>query len=339
MEKVTVHRAGSVEATSFRGESPGLVFKGEYDLAFVVPSWDSRAASIVSAAELRADHAIVVRFDEEDEGGLRRASEVALGDYCETISSRMSELRGSVTAVEAVWDQISRVLVVEYLRKRRALRVFVDSTTCPRYHMLGMLGEGVGRGLIRSLSVGYTEGKYPPGEGATEISFTGGHWRTIPVPGLLGSEDPSKKRFYLVSIGFEGWKTLRVISRADPTRVSLLLPDPGTQPDYAARTIADNQQLIAEYCIPEEQVVRALAGDAVGAWKQLTDAAIDRPETENSFYLCSGPKAHALALGLRALEIRKPSVLYNVPEEHRVVEVVPSGVFWRYDIEGVTTPY
>ena len=85
------------------------------------------------------------------------------------------------------------------------------------------------------------------------------------------------------------------------------------------------------------QIVRAPAGDAVKAWKQLDDAGLERPTEENTYYLCSGTKPHALALGLRAMVLEYPTVLYNIPDEHKVTKTIPRGRYWRYDITDVTS--
>jgi hypothetical protein len=139
-----------------------------------------------------------------------------------------------------------------------------------------------------------------------------------------------------VSVGFEGPKTLRAVTRADPDRVSLLFPSPGILPAYVEITRRSNEELVQEYRIPKVQIVEAPAADVIGAWKALDAASLDRPEAENSYYLCCGTKPHAVALALRAIALEYPAVLYNLPEEHKVHETEPAGTFWRFDIRDVT---
>jgi len=88
--------------------------------------------------------------------------------------------------------------------------------------------------------------------------------------------------------------------------------------------------------IPDEQIIAARAGDAIEAWRKMAERPPDNFSRENSCYLCRGTKPHALALGLRALSLGTPTVLYNVPERHKVVDVKPAGHFWRYDIRDLS---
>jgi hypothetical protein len=181
----------------------------------------------------------------------------------------------------------------------------------------------------------YAEGGYPDPSKGEELVFTGGRWKSVEAPYFPGIWDPRKKTFYLVSVGFEGDKTLRTISRADPDRVSVLFPEPGIRPEYVEATSRANHELMRMYRIPENQVVRAHAADAIAAWQALSSAAIERPD-ENAYFVCCGTKPHSIALGLRAKVLKTPAVLYNLPDEHRVVDIKPSGKFWKYEITDLT---
>ena len=183
----------------------------------------------------------------------------------------------------------------------------------------------------------YAEGAYDLGHGDSDIAFTGGHWSTVAVPFLSGYFEPSKPRHYLVSVGFEGEKTLRAVSRADPDRVSVLFPRPGVSPEYEKLTSAANEPLMREFLIPESQIINAPAADAVATWKTLAKAAILKPGRFNDYYLCCGPKPHALALGLNALADGRSAVLCNIPDEHRVHQTRPNGVFWTYELNDLSS--
>ena len=159
------------------------------------------------------------------------------------------------------------------------------------------------------------------------------------MPGLEGEYDPAKARFYLLSVGFEGAKTLRVVTRADPDRVSVLFPEPGYFPEYSKRTRIDNDALLRRFRVPRDQVVCATAADAIGAWEALHRNNVERPDLENSYYLCCGTKPHSIALALRAAALRTPAVVYNVPEEHKVVQIRAAGLYWRFNIELTSFPF
>jgi hypothetical protein len=198
--------------------------------------------------------------------------------------------------------------------------------------------------ITPTVTVFYAEAKYP--EKQEKYSYTPldrpfsiGQWRAVAIPFLQGTPDPLKKRYFIVSAGFEGLKTARILTKADPDRISILLPDPGTRPGYVEETWLRNRDIIEEYRVPNSQILRAPAGDAIAAWKTLEAHSLERPRSESTFYLCCGTKPHALGFALRALSLGFPTVLYNVPEKHGFMEVNPNGVYWRFEISDVTSPW
>jgi hypothetical protein len=338
-ELVTSFRQSFLEGKSYSIDDPAALAAGRYDVMILASSWDSRCLCVTSGSDLHAGLGHVLLFDVRDEQGLRDSHDPKVIDFAKRHSERTETSTIPSTKIDHWWPgNLLGHLRAERERVGRPLTVFIDSSACPRFLTLALLASCITHGIAQSVSVFYAEGVYPPPEEnrKREIAFTEGRWRTIAVPFLQGTFDPRKKRFYLVSVGFEGWKTLRVVSLADPDRVSVLFPDPAVEPEYVTRTQDDNTELIAEYLVPDEHVIRARAGDAVEAWRRLAEAAPDRPLSENSYYLCCGTKPHSLALGLRALALGYPAVLYNVPDKHAVVNIQAAGTFWRYDIRDVT---
>jgi hypothetical protein len=68
----------------------------------------------------------------------------------------------------------------------------------------------------------------------------------------------------------------------------------------------------------------------VEAWQKLTNANVERFNDENTYYLCSGNKAHSVALALRALVKETPTLLYNRPSEHLPSDVECAGTYWSF---------
>jgi len=324
------HIAGSVDE----------LFAESYDVAVLVPSWDRRSICIAEARHWRAAVSIILFFKTRDSQGLRDAHDKVIHDFASENCGEVTVIEADSLKVDETWLQLIKKLVVLRDARKQPLRMFIDGSACPRYYLLGLVAATLGSGLVSQISVMYAEGRYP--EKGTEeprseeIAFTEGQWRAIAIPALEGTYSPGKKRFFLVSIGFEGWKTMRVVSRSDPDRVSILRANPGTQDEYTERALVDNQALLRHYCIPEEQIVQAPAGDAIAAWKALSESSTDRSLEENSYYLCSGTKPHSLALGLRAMCLKSPAVLYNLPEGHKVVNISPTGKYWRFEITSLT---
>ena len=314
----------------------GNLIAGHFDLMMVSSSWDARSISIAGAPDLTATLGIGIFSQGRDSQGLRDAHDRTLTEYCRAKCRRFEIVEGPSTNVEVIWEQVKSHVFGLARVERRPLRVLIDLSACPRFFSLGLLALGLSQRFSHDISILYAEGLYPELDANLEVAFTGGRWRTVPVPYLEGICDPGKDRFYFVSVGFEGSKTLRTVSQADPDRVSVMLPAPGSGPGYARRTEESNSELIRQFRVPSEQIVKTDAVDAVQALKALHDTSIDRRATENPYYLCCGTKPHAVSLALRALALERPAVLYMIPEEHRVHNTRPNGSFWRYDIQDVT---
>lgn len=325
-------RHGFLEASSFNVANPADI-AGTYDIMFLFSSWDLRCLSVCKSRELKARRAILLLFERRDCLGLRDQHDEVLKDFCRTSSHECVAINVISTEVERTWDQVSTELRSAARTAGHPIRLFLDLSTCPRYYAAGILAACFKSGLASFVSVFYAEGHYPD---EAEVTFTYGQWRTVAVPELDGRYDPRNRRFFLVSVGWEGWRTLRVVSRADPDRVSILFPKPGFEKKYVEEAMKVNADLINRYCIPNNHIVNARAGDAVAAWKALNDAHVEERGGENVSYLMTGTKPHAIALALRAIVLEEPTVLYVVPEEHSVLRTVPNGIYWQFDIRDVT---
>jgi len=332
---VSAFRQGYLAGNSYQSDAPQNLIAGHFDVLVVVSSWDRRCLCITDCPDLTASTAIGVYFDVRDSSGLRDAHDKAVEQYCEMRGGLYEPIKGQSLDLPGMWGRIFGRISQARRAAGRPIRICMDLSTCPRYYSISVLSRCLGQGIAESVTMLYAEGRYPKLNEGPELALTGGKWATVPVPGLEGEYDPRKSRFYLISVGFEGMKTLRVTSKGDPERVSVLFPDPAVLPEYAEKTQRCNQDLFEQYRIPDEQVVRAPAGDAIGAWKALAEASLERPESEDAYYLCCGTKPHSIGLALHAMALGHPAVLYSVPEEHLVVNTQPIGVFWRFDVRDV----
>jgi len=340
VKEQTRFASGSLRAVSSWADSPTTLYSGSFDLALLVSSWDTRSICVTKSEAFRSGHTTILFFEKRDPYGLRDQHDQKLQEFARQASQSVQPIHCNSLSLEPTWKELLATIARQRKALGRPLHIFLDAAVCPRYYLLATVATALKTGVASRVSVVYADGLYPetPPGSDEDIAFTGGHWRSVAVPSLEGHYSPSKNRFLLVSIGFEGWKTMRAVARSDPDRVSILHGDPGTTPQYAKRSLKDNAALIDTYQIPSEQILRAPASDAVAAWKTLTERAVERPTTENAYFLCSGTKPHSLALALRGLCLRSPAVLYNLPESHKVVLIQPTGRYWRFDIENLTVP-
>lgn len=333
----TKYRQGFVDGTSECATSVPELLNGRFDFMFCVSSWDRRCLSITESIELSAQSGCLVLFDVKDDSGLRDKHDAALRAFCAAKCDKHEIIQGDSADTKGLWRAIEDCIKKAYAKKGKPLSVVVDLCTCPRFFALAIMSRGLKTGMISRLVFFYAEGVYPE-ETSEEVRhelFTSGGWRAVPIPGLEGRWEPGNSRFNFVSVGFEGAKTLRLVTRLEPDRVSVLFPDPGVQGEYIERARKNNEALFERYSLRESDIFRAHAGDAIAAWREMGIQQLER-SGENASYLCCGTKAHSLALGIRALVLKCPAVLYIVPDRHNVVDVRPGGVFWRYDVQDIT---
>lgn len=329
------YRESFLKAVSSKYESASDAFSGEYDMVVVAASWDRRSTALTHCDDLCSERAIVLTFDSIDEEGLCSVHHQQLLDYFKPRSAFYGEINCKADDVHATWEQL--LAGIESLRcsLERPLRILVDASTCPRYFSLGILGHGVRYGTVAEVTYAYAEGLYPEEESAISRHdlFTSGGWKAVPVPGLDGEWHPEKRLLYLVSLGFEGSKTYRLVSRAQPDRMCVLIPDPPVLDEYRERTERNNSTLLERFQVPESERIRAAAPDAIEAWHNIAKASLEDFSSENCVGVCCGTKAHSIALALRAVTNPDMSLLYIVPDRHQVVDVRPSGSYWKYVVK------
>lgn len=330
-------RDGFLSATSTLCHSVGPLLPEHADLGFFAASWDRRSVCITSADQLRLEHSVLVALPDSDPYGRQRENSLELECFAKTCSSTTERYEISNRDLEPSWSnfanratQVASSLVANL---RRPLRILIDCNGWPRYLWIATIVRMIRSGLASKISVFYSEGFYDSLEQEEEsVEFTRGRWKILHIPGLRGYHDPGAKKCFVVSVGFEGALSLRVVSREDPDRLAILYPEVDQGSRYYGITRRENQLLERRYAVPDSFKIGAPAGDAVAAWKALTEKSIERPEDENTFYLCFGTKPHALALSLRALCHSFPTVIYKRPGAYTYATVTPSGRYWRFDI-------
>jgi hypothetical protein len=339
IKSVSEFSDGVIRAMSRNSTNPNELWSGFFDFAIIGTSWDRRCTAITQCLNLTFSTVVeVVPFDIEQTGSLADNHQ-KVSEFCTNNSSDFQSKQSKTSNLPETLAEIKECLwsAIGNADRKQAARVFIDISTCPRYFTLAILVEAFRSGLVEEIFIAYSEGIYPDAapsyEDLEEISFTDGAFHAVPIPGFFGEFEPSKRDFFLVSTGFDGWKTLNLLIRKEPERVAALVASPGVSADYERRALAANAALFSRFGILEERTIKAAAGDAIEAWMKVTTMNLEDFDDENVNYLCSGNKAHSLALALRAIAKESPAVLYNRPTKHLPSNVECSGVFWSYSIE------
>ena len=330
-------RNSFVETASLKSTRVQDVYVGTYDFSIGSASWDKRSVAIAESNDFGAKHGVLFHFVKKDDEGLSEKHKSTLEQYYKPRISNLALELIEATSVKKNWSLLKQHLLRASQDLGRPLDVFIDLSTTPRYLTLGVLGVGFRNGIVRSLTYGYSEGKYVSSKNRQEL-FTEGGWAAVAIPGLSGEWEPHKSRHYDVSVGFEGVKTRQLVSKSEPDRVSVLFPDPPVDESYKTKTQTTNKPLIDDFHVDQKNQLRAHAADVVATLEVMEDASIERFETENCLYVCCGTKPHSLAFAIRSLIKNDPALLYIVPESHRVADVESNGTFWQYKVTACSSP-
>lgn len=332
---------GLISARSSWAHSADELWKGYFDFALVGASWDKRSTAITGCTHLKFGSVVILKPPATETTDLLSRHYSKIKKYCAQVSDRVFTIDSDPKSINDELKSIRDTFLDEIAKPNRTIpaKVFIDTSTCPRYFTLALLAEAFRSGLTASITLGYAEGKYPTASPSyndlEEISFTEGALQAVPIPGFFGEFEPSKAKLFLVSLGFDGWKTLNLLIRKEPERVVALLGSPGSAIGYEERALVANAALIDRFGLDESLILKAPAGDAVAAWKTISELNVENFESENVFYLCSGNKPHSIAFALRAMSTEFPALLYNRPERHMPVDIDVAGVFWTYVITPV----
>jgi hypothetical protein len=330
---------GFIAARSVKATDPNLLWQGSFDFGLVGSSWDKRCTAISRCHSIRFESSVIVKPLTATPSAVLEAHHTNVHDFCSSNSELCNVLETDTETLNATYERIRSLFWSAVGDRDRATpaRIFIDVSTCPRFLSLALLREALLSGIVSEVCLGYSEGKYPTAKpsynGLEEIAFSDGAFQAIPVPGYYGEFEPSRGKLFIVSLGFDGWKTLNLLIRKEPERVLALLASPGGAEDYEDRALAANSALIERFRLTDEGILKATSGDAVEAWRRITEASLENLEEENIYYLCSGNKPHSIAFALRALSLESPTLLYNSPSKYLPLEIDFNGTFWMYSIK------
>ncbi|MBT1684249.1 hypothetical protein [Curtobacterium flaccumfaciens] len=158
--------------------------------------------------------------------------------------------------------------------------------------------------------------------------FSEGEWRPRAIATLGNGASPSAESVLVVSSGFEGANTLRLVNALEPDRIMVGL-SVGGNIEHEKLSKRNNARLGEQYQLaadvlefPSINLARSLA--------VLKDATMNvtRPVHRDlalSFLIC-GSKLDALAIGLFALDNDVAQIYFSDPE--RRLETTASAVSW-----------
>lgn len=315
----------------WRGSIDELRFHRPHDLIVAGASWDSRSVLLAEVEGLAASHSLQINYEDTGASGRAPANEARIADsLCGTVANQRHELRIDSFDLYTSWKVVREHVLGVSASVGRPVDVILDLTSIPRNISLGLLGFGLRSGVVRSIGFFYAGATgYHNQDETGRYPFTRGFWTPWSVVGLGGISRPRSRNHLLVSVGFEGARTRRLVDTLEPDRVSVLFAEPGSSPAAERRAREENHELVEAYLVPERAQLTAPLGSALDARTTALGSASAQPvddvfPEETSFLLC-GPKLHSLGLAIASLELDSGDVYYVQPEAHSEVDSIAVG--------------
>ncbi|MDD2835265.1 MAG: hypothetical protein PHY05_03870 [Methanothrix sp.] len=306
----------------------------DYDLFIFSCGWESRCLEIMNYDSLSFifDNAMIISFMYKDGMGYEEEYMKKLILFAEEKSTNVERIEYYPNRLEIMAEEICQSLFRLYLELKRPLIIGYDITCSPRYIFLYLMAFCFKYNICKEISFFYSEGIYDTNP--EKYIHTKGNWSILEIPGLEAKEFEINKKLFVISAGWEGSRYRSLISRYEPDKIGILLPDPGFSEEYTLQSTRECKPLINDYNIQSNSIVKAPAGDAIYAWDMLRSPVLNG-KYYHIAYLTFGPKPHALAMGLRGFVNDNISVLYRIPDGYYKIEVKPNGNFWEYDIKNI----
>lgn len=308
----------------------------KFDLLIFPVGWESRCTEITKydIGDFHFDSAIILSLELDGDKGY-------LDEYFESVKSfvenkidecNVEYISGNPNEFINVGRKLEEIISMHVKNLNRPINIGFDISSCPRYFYLHLLGFCLKNDITKKLTFFYSEGNYH----ADTIHFihTEGDWEIIEMTEFKSNYNPEYKNFYIISAGFEGSRYRSVVAKYEPDMLGILLPEPGFKDEYTQKTKKECEILKEQFYIPENNIVKASAGDAIAAWEALNNPSLNRNDC-NITYLTVGPKPHVLAMGIHGFLNENIIVTYRIPQGYTRMEVEAAGNFWQYDIENM----
>jgi len=299
------------------------------DILIVAGTWDVRCLSMVEVQwERPVPRVLLVKYANSGKSGRARSyTELLLEHFSAESSARVSDISIDSSNLVAAWSDMKAAVLDAYVEVGRPIRIGLDITSVPRYVWLNLLGYAAETGVIAGFEFVYTaahEYEYVDGPRI----FSDGVWKPRAIATLGRGAQPSAESLLVVSGGFEGANTLRLVNALEPDRVLVALSSSQSiEHDRDARRA--NAPLAQEYGLAGE-VIEFPLSDVSTSVANLDRAlgALERGPSRElaiSFLLC-GSKISALVIGLYAIRRDIAQIYFSDPQFR--LETTASSIEW-----------
>ena len=232
-------------------------------------------------------------------------------------------------------EQINDIIYSELKIKKRPLKIGFEISSCPRYHILYVLGLCISKNYTKEISFFYSEGEYSDDNKSDDFddffNSYGIKTKVIPYSGSIKKEG---KTVFVFSLGFESHFIIDEIMKSEPDFIIFLCANPGYIPEYEEKVKSEIERIVSFCELPDNMYVQidAVAGDAINAWQQLENLKNVELKNAHIVHYAIGTKPHCLALSLNTFVNDNVIVKYRIVKKYSEMDVKSTGKYWRYNI-------
>lgn len=318
-----------------------VTLEKKYDLCLVTLSWEQRATFAFLTEGCKIDAATAFWFEstsseiEERKSGQVGSLRTKIGEVDELHLSKATE-------VDENFQKLKQFFEEKFTEFGRPLKVLIDISCLPKNYLLFLIGLGFSQDLFACFDCIYSAGIYDlMNEGATTSDEAGrihraltssGMWTSRQIPFLAAESAFPDSRDLVVTMGGEIGLALPLISKIEPTKLSLVFIEE-TAPGESANALDGEMQaytsLLNDY---EADVSRFSLGDVLGVAGRLEEIC-SQSESDCVSILVLGSKSHALSAALIGLSCPHSEVICRVPKNYLTLDVYASGDIFVFEIE------
>lgn len=315
---------------------PGIA-RGYYDFALLAGSWDARS-TMVTHSEVLIGDALVLTLPVGMYSDRQQAYQASVLEFAKRHSANSTEFDATRAQPFSTLRRVAAELVASAKRAARPLRLLVDLAGTSRYASLGILGWSLRTGLAAEVDFTYgaSTGYAPIEERDQEdYVFRSGQWLPTAIPGLGRSPQPGARQRLIVSAGFEGRRTRRLVDLLEPDEIVVVSSD---SPSEANNAVLKEQCKLLEGALPPTRFSELrvpldevdVAAYQIQSLSSNADSPIDGSRANS--ILLTGPKSTSLACAIAALRSDITNVFYVQSERHEEVDVLGVSTYFRFTV-------
>jgi hypothetical protein len=342
-------------------------YSDSFDLVVACASWEPRCAAIVESHGIRATRTILVTYEEKGQTTSSLDNEARLLTWLKRISDSEPQAitLNSLSPAEGSL-RLREITLRACFEISRPVRVLIDISSLSRFSFLSLVGFLLHTGIASEIVTHYAEAEYELAESSeyviestdeldeleshealrkvqqisfSKYNYSQGEWATAVVPFMEGTMGLGSERRLYASLGFDGGPSYEVISRHDPDELIPVIANPGYTTKYTELAIRENAKLIASFDVLASRVVEAFPADIVTVFDKVAEAEQHISKPGDVLFFCLGSKPHALALGLVACTLNRPSVVCRVPQRYLERHTLASKFSWLFRIVDLSLPF